>query len=137
MATQIPTKPRVPIERTEHPHIVKSVDTLGREPRVEDTRLSVLQIFEMFQAGMSANEIAADFPFLTPAQIYDAVSYAHDHPDEMDYHRERHKLRNIMKTLDMVYVGSRLIPRRLLKPSDVPEGVPVYTWETLPPHEDD
>jgi hypothetical protein len=29
MATEAPTKPRAPIERTEHPHIVKSADTLG------------------------------------------------------------------------------------------------------------
>jgi uncharacterized protein (DUF433 family) len=132
VATDAPAKPRAPIERTEHPHIVKSADTLGGEPRVEDTRLSVLQIFEMFRAGMSAEEIAGDLPFLSPAQIYDAVSYAHDHPDEMAYHRQRHNIRTIMRELDWVMVGSRLIPQRLFKPSDVPEGVPVYTWETLP-----
>jgi uncharacterized protein (DUF433 family) len=132
MSTEAPTKPRAPIERTEHPHIVKSADTLGGEPRIEDTRLSVLQIFEMFRAGMTADEIVADFPFLTPAQIYDAVSYAHDHPDEMEFHRERHNIRTIMRELDWVMVESRLIPRRLLKPEDIPEGAPVYTWETLP-----
>ena len=137
MATEAPSKRRAPIERTEHPHIVKSADTLGGEPRVDGTRLSVLQIFGMFQAGMTAEEIIGDFQFLTPAHIYDAVSYAHDHPDEMHFHRERHKLRNIMRDLDMVYVASRLIPRELLKPSDVPEGAVVYTWETLPPQEDD
>ena len=34
-------KPRAPIERTEHPHVVKSADTLGGEPRVEDSRIPV------------------------------------------------------------------------------------------------
>ena len=29
------TKPPAPIERTEHPHVVKSADTLGGEPRVD------------------------------------------------------------------------------------------------------
>ena len=88
---------RAPIERTEHPHVVKSADTLGGEPRIEGTRISVLQLFDMAEHGMSAEEIVADFPFLTLAQVHDALSYAYDHPDELAFHREQHKLRNIMK----------------------------------------
>jgi uncharacterized protein (DUF433 family) len=137
MATETPSKPSVPIERTEHPHIVKSADTLGGEPRIEDTRISVLLIFDMFEGGIPLDEIREGYPDLSLAEIYDAISYGHDHPEEMQFHRERHKLRNIMKKYDMVMVRSRLIPRELLKPSDVPDGVPVYTWETLPPQEDD
>ena len=126
------TKPRAPIERTEHPHVVKSADTLGGEPRVEDSRIPVRQVFNLFEAGWSVAEIMADFPPLTPAQIHDALSYAHDHPDEMAFHEERHTLRNIMREQDVVYVAGRLIDRNLLKPSDVPPGAVVYTWETLP-----
>ena len=100
---------RAPIERTEHSHVVKSAGTLGGEPRVEDTRLSVLKIFDMAEHGMSVAEIIADFPFLTPAQVHDALSYAHDHPDQMEYHRERHKLRNILKKHGVVYYVSRLL----------------------------
>jgi uncharacterized protein (DUF433 family) len=136
MTTEAPTKPGAPIERTEHSHIVKSADTLGGEPRIEETRLSVLQIFDMFQGGLTADEIVAEFPFLTQAQIFDAVSYAHDHLDEMHHHRERHDIRTIMRELDWVMVGSRLIPRRRLNLEDVPEGVSVHTWETLPPDND-
>ncbi len=136
MTAEAPPKPNAPIERTEHPHIVKSPDVLGGEPRIEETRLSVLQIFDMFQGGMTADEIVAEFPFLTQAQIFDAVSYAHDHPAEMHHHRDRHDIRTIMRELDWVMVGSRLVPRRRLKPEDVPDGVSVYTWETLPPDKD-
>ncbi|MEA2598096.1 MAG: hypothetical protein QOF01_4565 [Thermomicrobiales bacterium] len=136
ITTEAPTKPGAPIERTEHPHIVKSADTLGGEPRIEETRLSVLQIFDMFQGGLTADEIVTEFPFLTQAQIFDAVSYAHDHLDEMHHHRERHDIRTIMRELDWVMVGSRLIPRRRLNLEDVPEGVSVHTWETLPPDND-
>jgi hypothetical protein len=49
MTIQTETKPRAPIERTEHPHIVKSADTLGGGPRIEETRISVLLIFDMFE----------------------------------------------------------------------------------------
>ena len=130
-------KPCAPIERTEHPHVVKSADTLGGEPRVEDSRIPVRQLFNLFEAGWTIAEIMEDFPPLTPAQIHDAISYAHDHPDEMAYHAERHKLRNIMRDLDLVYVNSFLIERERLRPEDVPPGAVVYTWETLPKQEDE
>ena len=62
------TRPaRAPIERTEHPHIVKSADTPGDESRVVDTRISVYQIYDMAEYGMSVAEMIADFPYLTPA----------------------------------------------------------------------
>jgi uncharacterized protein (DUF433 family) len=65
MATIAPT--RAPIKRTEHPHVVKSADTLGGEPRVVDTRISVHQLYDMAEYGMSVAEMIADFPYLTPA----------------------------------------------------------------------
>jgi hypothetical protein len=55
----------------------------------------------------------------------------------MHFHRERHKLRHIMRDHDMVLVNSFLIARSRLKPSDIPEGATVYTWETLPRQEDE
>jgi uncharacterized protein (DUF433 family) len=137
MTSRIPTKPRAPIERTEHPQIVKSADTLGGKPRIEGTRISVLLIFDMFEGGIPLEEIRAGYPDLSLAQIYDAISYGHDHPDELEEYREQQKLRNVMKKYDMVKVHSFLIPRERLKPSDVPEGATVYTWETLPPQEDE
>ena len=131
-------KTKAPIQRTEHPHIVKSEGTLGGEPRIEETRISVLQVFELFVGGSTVKEIAEMFlPPLTPAQIHDAISFAYDHPDEMAFHRDRHKLRTIMREHDLVKVNSFLIPRTRLTPSDVPDGATVYTWETLPPQEDE
>ena len=130
-------KPRAPIERTEHPHVVKSADTLGGEPRVVDSRIPVRQLFNQFQAGATIAELVASYPPLTPAQVHDAISYAYDHPEEMAYHEERHKSRNVMRELDLVYVNSRLIPRDLLRPEDIPPGAEVYDWETLPKQEDE
>ena len=136
MTATLPT--RAPIERTEHPHVVKSADTLGGEPRLEGGRISVLQIFTMAEHGMSAAEIVADFPDLTLAQVYDALSYAHDHPDEMEFHRERHKLRNILKAYDMVFYDHRLLTREQLAAlGPLPPDAEVYTWETLPPELDE
>jgi uncharacterized protein (DUF433 family) len=130
--TTQPTKPPAPIERTEHPHVVKSADSMGGEPRVDGWRMPVRQLYNMVEAGESVDDILESFPFLTRAQVHDALSYAYDHPDEMAYHEERHKLRNVMKKHDMVLVGNRLIFREQLTPADVPPDATVYTWETLP-----
>ncbi len=81
--------------------------------------------------------MVASYPPLTPAQVHDAISYAHDHPEEMAYHEERHKIRNIMRDQDLIYVNSFLIPRDRLRPEDIPPGAEVYDWETLPKQEDE
>lgn len=135
MATTAKSSPQT--ERTEHPYIVKTPGILGGEPRVESGRISVLQIFDMVTGGMTLDEITTGWPSLTPAAIYDAVSYAYDHPDEMEYHRNRHRIRTIMKENDMVMVNSFLFPRERLRSEDVPSGAVVYTWETLPKQEDE
>lgn len=64
MATEAPSKPRAPIERTEHPHVVKSADTLRGEPRIEDTRIPVLQVFEMVEGGSPSMRSSRGFPTL-------------------------------------------------------------------------
>ncbi len=139
MATTTGSTQRAPVERTEHPHVVKSADTLGGEPRVDGTRIGVLQILRLYEAGQPADEIANTWlPPLTLAQVHDAISYGYDHPDEMAYHEERHKLRNILKTYDMVFYNHRLLTReQLAELGPLPPGAEVYTWETLPPDLDE
>jgi uncharacterized protein (DUF433 family) len=130
--TTQPTRPRAPIERTEHPHVVKSADMRGGEPHVDGEGVSVRHLYNMAEAGWTVDQMLESYPFLTRAQVYDAVSYGYDHPDEMAYHEERHKLRNVMKKHDMVLVGDRLIFRDQLAQAGVPSDATVYTWETLP-----
>ncbi|MGH2535310.1 MAG: DUF433 domain-containing protein [Thermomicrobiales bacterium] len=123
---------RAPIERTEHPHIVKSADTAGGEPRVEETRLAVRHILRRHRGlGESPETIARTYG-LTIAQVYDALSYAFDHPDEIAYHEDQNRLRAVMKEHDLVFVGNRLIARWRLDDMDIPTQTTVYTWETLP-----
>jgi uncharacterized protein (DUF433 family) len=125
------TTTRTTIERTEHPHVIKG-GGLGGQPRIDDQRISVLQIFALHEAGETTEQILAGYPTLTPAEIHDAISYAYDHPDEMDYWVESMKLRSLLRDFDMAYVEGRLVPREALSSLDIPEGARVYTWETLP-----
>jgi uncharacterized protein (DUF433 family) len=136
MATEAPAKPRAPIERTEHPHIVKSADTLGGEPRIEESRFAVRHVLRLFEMGTAPAEIAEKYG-LTVAQVHDALSYAYDHPDEIAFHVERNKIRSVMREQDLVMVNSFLLTRDEFARTRVSEGAVVYTWETLPPQEDE
>jgi uncharacterized protein (DUF433 family) len=73
-----------PIERTEHPHIVKVQGVASGEPIILGTRTVVRTIIEQYQLGNSIEKILWDFPHLTSAQIHDALSYYHDHKQDMD-----------------------------------------------------
>ena len=131
MTATAPT--RAPIERTEHPHVVKSADVLGGEPTVDGTRLAVRHVLRLYRdLGESPEAIARDYD-LSVAQVLDALSYAYDHPDEMAQHQERHQIRNVMRKHDLTMIGSRLVQRDRLGEVEVPADTPVYTWETLPP----
>src|SRR3954453_19474499 len=65
-------------------HVVRSPGTCGGAPRIDGTRIRVSQIVLMTEQGMSADEIVSDFPHLTLAQVYAALSYYHDHRTAID-----------------------------------------------------
>ncbi len=74
---------------TEHPHIVCEARILHGEPVIKGTRTPVRAIVELTRLGYSPERIQASLPYLTPAQIYDALSYYHDHPQAIEGYIQR------------------------------------------------
>jgi len=70
--------------KTEHPHVVRVPGVCGGDPIVAGTRISVVFIVRRLAAGDTPEEILQSFPHLSPAALYDAISYYHDHKDEID-----------------------------------------------------
>lgn len=136
MTTTMPRNSPV-IERTEHPHVVKSEGVLGGQPRIDDQRLPVRMLLDYYESGYTIDEILISYPTLTRAQLFDALSYGYDHPDEMHSLRESNKLRNVLKRNDMVFIEGRLVPRVALDSIEVRPGAQIYTWETLPAEYDE
>jgi uncharacterized protein (DUF433 family) len=64
--------------KTEHPHIVRISGVCGGRPIVAGTRISVRTIVERVSLGDSPEQIMEDYPPLTLAQVYDALSYYHE-----------------------------------------------------------
>ena len=69
--------------QTEHPYIVKVKGICGGRPIIKDTRTPVQAIVEYYRLGMNTAEILTELPYLTEAQLHDALSYFHAHKEEI------------------------------------------------------
>lgn len=66
-------------------HIVKTPGTCWGKPRIAGTRIKVEQVVIWHERmKMSAADIVAAWPHLTLADIYAALTYYHDHREEID-----------------------------------------------------
>lgn len=86
------------IEPINHPYIVKQAGVCGGAAIIEGTRIAVWHIVGYYyKVGMSVEEIIAEWDELTPAQVFSALAYYHDHRPEIDqlraqnaYHADSH-----------------------------------------------
>ncbi len=65
-----------------HDRITLEPGKRGGKPCIRGLRISVQDVLEWLAAGMSVQDIVADYPELTPEDIQAALAYAAD--------RERH-----------------------------------------------
>lgn len=75
-------------------HIEITPGTCGGKPRIAGTRIRVQDVVIWHdRMGMSADEIAVTYPHLTLSDVYAALTYYHDHRDQIrDYLREEAEL---------------------------------------------
>jgi uncharacterized protein (DUF433 family) len=65
-------------------HIVRTPGMLGGKPRIAGHRIAVQHVVIWHERlGMSVDDIANEYE-LTPADIYAALTYYHDHQDEIN-----------------------------------------------------
>lgn len=78
--------------QTEHVYIVKDDRILSGEPIIKGTRTPVRAIVELWRLGYAPEAIPAHLPHLTPAAVFDALSYYSDHQDEVHEYIERNRV---------------------------------------------
>lgn len=77
------------VQRTEYPHIVKVEGVLGGEAIIEGSRIAVWHIVGYYyKVGMTVEDILAEWEYLSPAAIFSALAYYHDHREEIDRVRD-------------------------------------------------
>ncbi len=103
------------IIKTEHPYIVQIEDVCGGRPVVKGTRTSVQTIAGYYKLGMNIEEIMEGLPHLSAAQIYDALSYYHDHQEEIERDIQEARIQNIVKKYGLKKdKNGRLMPRNTI-----------------------
>jgi len=76
---------------TEHPYIVKDKKIVGGEPIIKGTRTPVRAVVEWWKFGAPPEEIKENLPYLSLAQILDALSYYDDHREEIENYIAQNK----------------------------------------------
>lgn len=71
--------------------IVRTDDVLGGDPRIDGTRIGVLDVHEFVVTGDRGPADVADQLDLTLEEVYSALAYYYAHPDEMRQVRKEHE----------------------------------------------
>jgi uncharacterized protein (DUF433 family) len=77
----------------EYPHIVKTPGVRGGKPRIDGTRICVVDVAIAYRQGRRPEEIQTCFSSrpLTLAEVMSALAYHFDHPDELEEYLERER----------------------------------------------
>ncbi len=68
-----------------HPHIVVRKGFCGGSPVITGTKFPVRSVVSyVLRQGTTPEELVAEFPHITLAQVYDALSYYYDNQNEVD-----------------------------------------------------
>ncbi|MGD0948548.1 MAG: DUF433 domain-containing protein [Candidatus Binatia bacterium] len=67
-----------------HPYVESRPGVQGGRPVIKGSRFPISSIVQNHHRGLSVEDILREFPHLTPAQVYDALSYYYDHRAEID-----------------------------------------------------
>ncbi|MGR3317864.1 MAG: DUF433 domain-containing protein [Candidatus Anammoxibacter sp.] len=69
---------------TNHSYIEKDYKKYEGKAVIKGTRIPVASLINHHRSGMSIEEILDGYPNITPAQLYDALSYYFDNKEEVD-----------------------------------------------------
>ena len=68
-----------------HPHITSNPQMYGGSPVIAGTRFPVRSVvMYVLKHGLTPEELVEQFPFLTLAQIHDALAFYYDNREEVD-----------------------------------------------------
>jgi len=68
----------------EKPHIEVTPGVCGGRARITGHRIRVQDVVLWTEQGQSPDQIVADFPQVSLADVYAALAYYHDHREEID-----------------------------------------------------
>jgi uncharacterized protein (DUF433 family) len=74
----------VGMSKLEYRNIEKVEGQCGGRAVVAGTRIRVSLIWQLTREGLTVDDILGHYTHLRPADVYDALAYAHDHLSEIE-----------------------------------------------------
>jgi uncharacterized protein (DUF433 family) len=68
---------------TAYPHIIKEPGEAARLEKHPRTRVAMI-VMDYLARGLGPEDIVRHYPYLTLSEVHAAMTYYHDHPDEID-----------------------------------------------------
>jgi uncharacterized protein (DUF433 family) len=68
----------------QHSYVEKIPAKYEGKAVIKGTRIPVASIVNHYRSGMSMEELLEGYPSITPAQLFDALSYYFDNKEEID-----------------------------------------------------
>jgi uncharacterized protein (DUF433 family) len=72
--------------------IVSDSSLHGGEPIIEGTATTVRAVAELWNQGMSAEEVTLHLPHLSLSAVFEALHYYLEHRDEIEHYIEANKI---------------------------------------------
>jgi uncharacterized protein (DUF433 family) len=98
----------VPV-RTEYHYITRVPGVCGGRPIIKGTRTAVKSVVGYYKIGLSVEEILEGLPHLTPAQVYEALSYYHDHQAEIEQDIQESRVEQLVERYGLKVTAGGLI----------------------------
>ena len=99
--------------KTTYRYITSAPDISEGRPIIKGTRILVKAIVGYYKMGLSVEEILEGLPQLTPAQVYEALSYYHDHKVDIEQDIEQSKVERLVEHYGLeVTADGRIIANR-------------------------
>jgi len=81
-----------------HPYIEEKQGVGRGRFIIKGTRTRVKNLVAYYKLGYTPDELAREFPHLSLSKIYDALSFYHDHVEEIDKEIEEESEEHLKKT---------------------------------------
>jgi uncharacterized protein (DUF433 family) len=78
-------------------YVTRTPGVCGGRPILRGTRVAVRAVVGYHKLGLSVDETLAALPHLTPAQVYEALSYYYDHVDEIEQEIRENQLASLIE----------------------------------------
>jgi len=70
--------------KTVYSHVTKDPEVCGGKACIDGTRIRVMDIVSLKRQGYAPEKVIEAYPSLNLAQIYAALSYYYEHPEEVE-----------------------------------------------------